>query len=229
VDSVRDRVFAGLTDVARREILAAAVPRMLKPRQILAAEGEPATTFYLVVVGHLKLSKLAADGREVIARFIGPGDPFAGIVVLGHPAYPITATAVEPARVLGWTRPVLLDLTARYPALRTNLLHEITQHMTDALDRVGELSSERVSQRLARALLRLAQHDGISRDGAIEIAHPITRQELADLSGTTLFTVSRLLSRWQERGLIASTRGRVAVQRPRDIAALAAAGDETSD
>jgi DNA-binding MarR family transcriptional regulator len=66
-------------------------------------------------------------------------------------------------------------------------------------------------------------------DGAIEIAHPITRQELADLSGTTLFTVSRLLSRWQERGLIASTRGRVTVQRPRDIAALAAAGDETSD
>ena len=199
---------------------------MLKARQILATEGDPATTFYLVVVGHLKLSKLAPDGREVIARFIGPGDPYAGLVVLGHPTYPISATAVEPARVLGWPRAVLVDLAGRHPRLHTNLLQEITRHMTDALERVGELSTERVSQRLARTLLRLAEHDGHVRGEAIEIAHPITRQELADLSGTTLFTVSRLLSRWQQRGLVESTRGHVTVLRPAAVEALAERGDD---
>ena len=72
VEPARGRIFAGVDDAARREILAAAIPKMLAARQVLAAEGDPATTFYLVVVGHLKLSRIAPDGREVIARFIGP-------------------------------------------------------------------------------------------------------------------------------------------------------------
>jgi CRP-like cAMP-binding protein len=221
-----ERVFAGLTDAARREILAAGLPRMLKARQVLAAEGEPASTFYLDVVGHLKLSQLAPDGREIIARFIGPGDPYAGIVVLGHPTYPISATAVEPARVLGWPRAVVTDLAGRHPQLRTNLLHEITRHMTDALERVSELSTERVAQRIARTLLRLAEHDGHVRGTSIEIAHPITRQELADLAGTTLFTASRLLAKWEQRGLIESTRGHVTLLQPARIEALVEAADE---
>ena len=77
-----------------------------------------------------------------------------------------------------------------------------------------------MSQRLARTLLRLAEHDGHMRGRSVEIAHPITRQELADLSGTTLFTVSRLLSRWEERGLIESTRGHVTLQRLPEIEGL---------
>jgi CRP-like cAMP-binding protein len=219
-------MFAGLDDAARREILAAAIPKMLTARQVLAAEGDPATTFYLVVVGHLKLSRIAPDGREVIARFIGPGDPYAGVVLLGHPNYPISATAVEPACVLGWPRALAVDLATRHPLLRTNILQEITRHMTEALERVSELSTERVSQRLARTLLRLAEHDGLVRGHAIEIAHPITRQELADLAGTTLFTASRLLSRWETRGLVASTRGHVTVTQPAGLAALTDAPED---
>jgi len=226
VDPRRNRLFEGLDENAQREILSAAVPKNLPTRQTLAIEGDPATTFYVVVVGHLKLSKVTPDGREVIARFIGPGDPYAGIVLLGHPSYPVSATAVEPVRVLGWTKASLTALANRYPQLRTNILQEITRHMTDALERVGELSTERVSQRLARTLLRLAEHDGHVRDEAIEIAHPITRQELADLSGTTLFTVSRLLSRWEDRGLVASTRGHVTLQKPSEIGALVESPEE---
>jgi CRP-like cAMP-binding protein len=226
VEPARGRIFDGLDDAARREILAAAIPKMLAARQVLAAEGDPATTFYLVVVGHLKLSRIAPDGREVIARFIGPGDPYAGVVLLGHPNYPISATAVEPSRVLGWTRAIAGDLATRFPVLRTNILQEITRHMTDALERVSELSTERVSQRLARTLLRLAEHDGHVHGQAIEIAHPITRQELADLAGTTLFTASRLLSRWEERGLVASTRGHVTVTQPAGLAELTDAPED---
>jgi CRP/FNR family transcriptional regulator, nitrogen oxide reductase regulator len=226
VEPTRGRIFSRLTDAARQKILAAAVPQMLTARQVLATEGEPASAFYLVVVGHLKLSKIAPDGREVIARFIGPGDPFAGIVVLGHPTYPVSATAVEPARVLRWARPVAIDLADRHPQLRANIQQEITRHMTDALERVSELTTERVSQRVARTLLRLAEHDGHVRGQSIEIAHPITRQELADLCGTTLFTVSRLLSRWEERGLVESTRGHVTLRQPSGIEALTSAPED---
>ena len=221
MEPTRSRVFDGLAEEARQEILSAAAPRNLRAKQVLASEGESAGTFYMVVVGHLKLSKVTPDGREVIARFIGPGDPYAGIVLLGHPTYPISATAVEPSRVLGWTRDDIAGLANSHPQLRTNILREITRHMTDALERVGELSTERVSQRLARTLLRLAEHDGRKGPGdSIEIAHPITRQDLADLSGTTLFTVSRLLSEWESRGFVASTRGHVTLRRPAAIESL---------
>lgn len=220
-DLARTRIFTGLTTQAQREILAAAFTKNLSPREPLAIEGEPADTFFVVVVGHLKLSRTAPDGREVIARFIGPGDPYAGVVLLNHPAYPVSAVAVEASRVLGWPRGVINELAARYPPLRANVLEEITRHMTDALERVSELTTERVPQRVARTLLRLAEHDGHAVGDAIEIAHPVTRQELADLVGTTLFTVSRQLAAWEQQGLIHSTRGHVTVLKPQSLKLLA--------
>ena len=226
VELTRTRIFSGLPPNAQREILAAAFTKNLRARESLTVEGEPATTFYLVVVGHLKLSKSAPDGREVIARFIGPGDPYAGVVLLNHPVYPVSAVAVEASRVLGWPRAVINDLAARHPALRVNVLEEITRHMTDALERVSELTTERVAQRVARTLLRLAEHDGQVLGDAIEIAHPVTRQELADLVGTTLFTVSRLLAAWEQQGLIHSTRGHVTVLKPQSLKALAESPDD---
>ena len=225
MEVARTRILAGLPPPAQREILAAAFTKNLAARESLAMEGEPATTFYLVVVGHLKLAKTAPDGREVIARFIGPGDPYAGIVLLNHPVYPVSAIAVEPSRVLGWPRSVINDLAARHPPLRASVLEEITRHMTDALDRVSELATERVPQRVARTLLRLAEHDGHVLGNGIEIAHPVTRQELADLVGTTLFTVSRLLAAWEHQGLIHSTRGHVTVLKPRALKTLAESPD----
>ena len=221
MEAARTRIFSGLSPQAQREILAAAFTKNLAAREPLANEGEPADTFYLVVVGHLKLSKIAPDGREVIARFIGPGDPYAGVVLLNHPAYPVSAVAVEPSRVLGWPRAVINDLANRHAQLRANVLEEITRHMTDALERVSELTTERVPQRVARTLLRLAEHDGHAIGSAIEIAHPVTRQELADLVGTTLFTVSRLLAAWEQRGLIHSTRAHVTVTKPSALKVLA--------
>ena len=220
------RVLADLSDAERGEVIGAARPRLLKAQEILAEQGAPATTFYIVEVGHLKLSQVSKDGREVIARFAGPGHAFGGIVVLGHPVYPVSATAVEPTRVLGWTKPVLLALVAKYPQIRTKILEEIARHMTDALTRVQELTTERVNQRLARTLLRLAESGG-RRDGhAIEIVHPITRQELADLVGATLFTVSRMLARWADEGIIDSTRAHIRILRPDELAAMTTAASD---
>jgi CRP-like cAMP-binding protein len=226
VPEPEDRLFAGLDAGAKRTILDAGVPRMLRPRDVLAAQGDPATHFSLVVVGHLKLSRVTPDGREIIARFIGPGDPFAGIVLLEQPVYPVSATAVEASRVLSWPQDAIVELADRFPQLRANIVQEIARHMSDALERVGELSTERVAQRLARTLLRLANHDGHARGAAVEIAHPITRQDLADLTGTTLFTVSRLLSRWEEQGLLSSTRGHITIERPASVRALVEAPED---
>jgi CRP-like cAMP-binding protein len=218
-----------LTPAQRHDVIAAAKPRVLKTHEVLAEQGAPATTFYIIEIGHLKLSQITADGREVIARFAGPGQAFGGIVVIGRPEYPVSATAIEPSRVLGWHRDVLLPLIERYPQLRTRILEEIARHMTDALARVQELTTERVSQRLAKTLLRLTASGGRASGSTIEIVHPITRQELADLVGATLFTVSRLLARWEDRGLIRSARGHITVLDTEALQAEAAQPDDTAD
>lgn len=214
-------IFAGLDAPGRLMILAAARPRALKPRDVLAREGEPADTFYLVQLGHLKLSRLSPDGSEIVMRFVGPGGPFGGIVAVGDTAYPLTAIAAEPARVLCWTRDVLFTLMTTYPQLRTNIVTQISHHLSDALTRVQEVTTDRVEQRVARALIRLAAHGGVPTATGVDIAHPLTRDELAGLVGTSLFTVSRLLARWEADGLIASKRRRITVLNPDRLAALA--------
>ena len=105
--------------------------------------------------GYLKLTQLTPEGAEVIVRFVGPGDPVAGVAALGEAPYPVTATACDAVDVLAWSRGQLAELLARYPQLKTNILREMTAHMDDALTRLRELATLDVRQRLAHTLLRL--------------------------------------------------------------------------
>jgi CRP-like cAMP-binding protein len=226
MDPVRSRIFDGLTQTERRSWLDAARRRDLRPNQTAARQGEPAREFALVESGLLKLLQLTPDGHELIVRFVGPGEPFGGIVVLDAAAYPVTAVAVEPTRLLTWSADVLRPLLDRFPSVRRNITREIAAHMTDALTRVRELATERVSQRLAHTLLRLMRQAGTPGREGVTIAHPLTRQELADLTGTTLYTVSRTLSQWQSQGILRSSRRELLIRTPERLEALTRAADE---
>lgn len=205
------RLFQGMLPPARDAIVGAASRRSLRKGQMLIRQGDPASAFFLMDRGYLKLTQVTADGAEVIVRFVGPWDPVAGVAALGETPYPVTATACDAVEVLAWPRPVLVDLLDRYPQLKTNILREMTAHMDDALTRLRELSTLKVSQRLAHTLLRLTQPGTGVRPGALAVPHTLTRQELAELTGTTLFTVSRILTEWEDAGLVRSSRAHVEV------------------
>ncbi len=202
----RSRVFDGLTEAEREHWLSRATSATHARGQTLARQGEPARHFYLVESGFLKLLQLTAEGTELIVRFVAPGDPFGGVVALGDAPYPVTAVVVQPSVVRAWPRAVMHDLLTQTPQVRVNIMREMATHMTDALTRVRELTTERVGPRLAHTLLRLARQCGQRGAEGILIAHPLTRQELADLTGTTLYTVSRTLAKWESLGLIASRK-----------------------
>jgi CRP/FNR family transcriptional regulator, nitrogen oxide reductase regulator len=210
--AIASRLFQAMAAAEREAVLTPAARRSLKKAQILIRQGEPANTFFLVERGYLKLTQLAPDGAEVIVRFVGPGDPIAGVAALGEAPYPVTAAACDAVDVLAWSRGQLADLLARYPQLKTNILREMTAHMDDALTRLRELATLDVRQRLAHTLLRLTQPGKSLTSGAgLTVPHTLTRQELAELTGTTLFTVSRILTEWEGAGLVHSTRAHVAV------------------
>jgi CRP/FNR family transcriptional regulator, nitrogen oxide reductase regulator len=205
------RLFQAMPAPDSQAVLGAGVHRSLRKGQVLLRQGEPASTFFLMQRGYLKLTQLTPEGAEVIVRFVGPGDPVAGVAALGEAPYPVTATACDAVDVLAWSRGQLAELLARYPQLKTNILRELTAHMDDALTRLRELATLDVRQRLAHTLLRLTVNAASAGAGGLTVPHTLTRQELAELTGTTLFTVSRILTEWEGAGLVHSTRAHVAV------------------
>ena len=219
----QSRIFDGLSTDERRLWIEGGTPRSLKRGQALARQGDEARTFYVVERGLLKLVQLTPEGHELIVRFVGPGEPFGGVVALDGATYPVTALAVESTDVRGWLKGALGRLLERFPQVRTNIMREMTSHMTDALTRVRELTTERVGQRLAHTLLRLMRQCGKTTDEGVLITHPLTRQELAELTGTTLYTVSRTLSQWQAEGILHSTKRRLLVREPDRLEQIAEA------
>ena len=122
---------------------------------------------------------------------------------------------VQPCVVRRWSREVVGELLAAMPQVRINLMREMAMHMNDALTRVRELTTARVDQRLAQTLLRLARQCGQPEGDGVLITQPLTRQELADLTGTTFYTVSRTLAKWESQGLLASRKRQLLLNRSR--------------
>lgn len=222
LDVPRSRIFDGLTSSDRQAWLAAARVRDVARGAVVARQGEPASDFYLVASGFLKVIQTTADGHEVIVRFVGAGEPFGGVVALDGAAYPVSALAAQATRLVAWHASVLGPLLAATPRVRANIMREMAAHMTDALTRVHELATERVGQRIAHALLRLARQCGVSReDGTIVLMQSLTRQEIADLTGTTLYTVSRTLSQWTTEGVLGADGRRLVIRDKNALEGLA--------
>jgi len=122
---------------------------------------------------------------------------------------------------VAWTRPELEGLFERHPRLTANLMKILARRLREVEVRLRELSTERVAQRVARTLLRLARLSGRRVEGGVLLDLTLSREELSQLSGTTLFTVSRLLSEWQHRGLMTSRQGRLVIRDTHGLVALA--------
>lgn len=217
-------MFDGLTDSERERWLSQSRTVSLKRGETLAEQGDPAEHLYLVESGLLKLVQLTADGQELIVRLVGPGEPFGGVALMDRASYPVASLAAQSSKVRAWPRDRLRPLLEALPQVRTNIMREISGHMADALTRVREMATARVGQRLAFTLLRLARQCGEPGPEGVLIPYSLTRQDLAELSGTTLFTVSRTLRQWEADGLVQSRNRRLLLRSPQRLTRLAEEG-----
>jgi CRP-like cAMP-binding protein len=175
-------------------------------------QGEEAHSFFVLLHGHVRATKSTPDGQQIAVRYVASGEVFGVAMAIGMSRYPATATAVADSVVLVWPASAWPGLVARYPALATNALATVGGRLQDAHTRVIEMSTEQVEQRIAHALLRLAKQAGRKVEGGIEIEFPISRQDVAEMTGTTLHTVSRTLSGWEQNGLVESGRQRIVIR-----------------
>ena len=198
-------LFGGLGDDVRAQILADAVLRTYDRDQRLFTQGDPANSFFLVDSGSVKLVQSTPDGKEMIVRFIRPGEVIAAVALLPGGRFPVTALAAGPSRVAVWTSGRIRELVQHHAGLQANIMSAMAMHMQDALSQGRELATSRVPQRLAAMLLRLVDRGSTPAPDGVLVDQALSREEMAEMIGATLFTVSRILSEWQESGII-STR-----------------------
>ena len=184
-------------------------------------EGDPAATLYVLAEGRVRLNQVSAEGQQVLLRFVAAGEPFGWIGSLGGSQYPASAEAVEDCAALYWDNETMVALMERHPPLAMAALRMLARQVQELQARYRELATERVERRIARALLRLSSQTGRQVPGGILLDVRLSRQDLAEMTGTTLYTVSRILSRWEQAGLVKSRRERVLIRRPEGLVNVA--------
>ena len=214
-------LFAGFNPAELGEVLREARSMRIPKNSAVFEQGEDARSFFVLLHGHVRASKTTPTGEQIVVRYVSPGETFGVAMSIGLQRYPATATAVDDSVVLAWPSLAWPRLVAKFPALATNTLQTVGSRLQETHTRVVEMSTQQVEQRVAHALLRLAKQSGRKVEHGVEIDFPISRQDIAQMTGTTLHTVSRTLSGWEQRGLIESGRQRIVLREPHKLFVLA--------
>lgn len=216
-------VFHGLTSAELQTVLDAAQYVQIEQDALFFNQDEEAIRFYLMLIGQVRLTQINPEGRQVIIHFVNPGDPMGIIVALGHTTYPVSAEAVTDCTALSWERDTFSELMEQIPRLGLNGLHMIAPRFVELQNRYRELATERVERRIALALVRQA-HEWQNRmpqphKSAIHII--LSRQDIADMTGATMHTVSRTCSAWEQQDFIETRRGHITLHNLDALIAIA--------
>lgn len=196
-------IFNNLDDKELYDLTNLAVQRNFLTDEFIFWEGDIPEWFYMIAEGNVKVLKHSSLGREFIISFFGPGEMFGEVAVFGNKPYPASAQAVTETKVVGIKKEKLLIFLNSHPRVALIIINILGERLRDAQSRLRDLAGERIEQRLASVLMMLSAKIGTTL--------PFTRQEIADMVGTTIETVIRTTSRLKERRIIRSLRGKIII------------------
>lgn len=214
-------LFAGIEREPLNTILSQAQRLHIAAGDRFFAQGERATKFHLLTEGRVRLTQLTLDGQQVLVRVVSPGQIFGAVSVFQQGEYSVFAESLVPCAALVWSSESIQELLEQFPRLARNVILLLSDQIQTLQDQLREMTTERVERRIAHTILRLIRHAGRKVDDGILLDLPLTRLDLAEMSGTTLYTVSRILSRWESDGIVESGRQRVIVRIPHRLVAIA--------
>jgi CRP/FNR family transcriptional regulator len=199
----RSSIFASLNDDELGELADLAIECSFVSNEFIFWDGDTPEWFYIVAEGKVKVLKHSSLGKEFIIAFFSPGEMFGEVAVFENKPYPASAQAVSETKVVGIKREDLLSFLANSPQVALRIINVLGERLRDAQGRLRDLAGERVEQRLASVLLMLSTKLGFTL--------PFTRQEIADMAGTTTETAIRVMSHLKDREIIRSVRGKVII------------------
>ncbi len=215
-------LFRGLSAAARAEIAGLARVQAVPRESTLFRQGAPAERCHVLLGGRVRITQTDADGAQLLVRFVGPGEIFGTVALFTDRHYPADAVSVLDSLEASWPEPVIRALMVRHPGIALNLVTILGERLREIQERLRETGTRRVERRVAQSLLRLARRAGAAEDAASTIPFPLTRKDVAEMCGTTLYTVSRILTAWEAAELITTERQRVTLRDPAALRRLAA-------
>ncbi|MFN2110888.1 MAG: Crp/Fnr family transcriptional regulator [Anaerolineae bacterium] len=218
----RSSLFKDIRSAVFSQVMETSVPRSVEEDGFFFLQGDPATHAYVLVEGRVKMIQITPNGQQITMRIMTPGQTYGGIALLNPRAgYPATAQAVENSTALAWDTAHLRELVEKEPSISLNVMGLMHGYISELQERQKALVTDRVEQRIARILLKLAAQSGKKIEEGVLIDLPITRQDIAEMSGTTLYTVSRTLYEWERDGLLEIGRERVVIREPHGLVSIA--------
>lgn len=173
--------------------------------------GEPATRLNIVAAGMVKMVRPTVDGQDVLLDFLGPGEHFGSLAALGSATYQEDITAHTACCILYTTAETFQELLRTYPSVAVSSLEMVAARLRDAQSTIEQLSAYPVEHRVASTLLHLAEKRGKAQESGTLIEMPLSRQDIADMTGAKVETVSRVMSEFRRSGLIDSGRRWISV------------------
>jgi CRP/FNR family transcriptional regulator len=212
VESLKKSViFSALNDSEIKEVKNLFEKSSFKKDEYIFMEDDPSDWFYLVADGRVKVVKHTHSGKDVILEIMSPGDVFGGVAVLDKKPFPASAQAMEPVIVIRISRKNLFHIMEEHPALKLSIVKDFSDRLRNAHETLKNIATERVEKRIASLLLKLSEKVGIDDKGYKKIDFPPTRQEIAEMVGTTVETCIRTMSRFQTEGKVKSSGGKILV------------------
>jgi CRP/FNR family transcriptional regulator, nitrogen oxide reductase regulator len=213
-------LLAGMPPTECHEILSLASLSSFAPDEALFLEGQHSNCLILIKTGRVKLNRSDRSGGEVIVRICGPGEIVDADVYddTGSGRHRCSARAMTQCRALIWDSRQAFALGVRYQQIRTNIIRILANRLDELEERYCEFSTDKCGRRLARTLLRCVDSEGRTNHGGARVA--LSRGELAQMIGVTVFTISRTLSRWADTGIISRGRDAIIIHRPGELRTL---------
>jgi CRP-like cAMP-binding protein len=213
--------FAGLPAYEIEALASVAQEERHRARSYIFMEGDPSRWFYLVKTAHVKILRNSKTGKDVVLELLGPGEVFGGVAVIENRPYPAAAQTTEPTVVVKIPADPMLALADRHAGFFKEMALMIGRRLRAAHDSMKSLAVDPVEARLAAALLRLAEREGTRRKDGVTLPFHLTRQSLADMTGTTVETAIRVVRRWLKAGLLVDEGGRLVLGDLERLRALA--------
>lgn len=216
--NVRDiaafKPFTNMSDAKIRELLDLATKRYIDANTTLFEEDTAADRFFVLLNGVVRILRTTSDGEQVIVFHIMPGQMFGIASAFENDTYHTTARSVSEGLVLSWPSEMWDQILREYPSFLSASRGAVGSRIRNMQEKIVAMATLRVEQRIAHAIRGLIQQAGLQTNEGIEINFPITRQDLSEMTGTTLHSVSRYMSKWQKDGIVTNKRKRVIVCDP---------------
>jgi CRP-like cAMP-binding protein len=219
-------LFAGLDAQARDAVVAVAHVKRIVAGDAVFQQGDAADAFFVLVEGYLKAAQTNSAGQQIVVHFVNPGEFFGCVALMEGQRYPATMLALKDSVALAWTRAEIGRWVRHHPTIATNALVGFGGRMLEFQSRLRESQTQKAARRIAQSLLHLTRGSGRKTECGIRIDFPITRQDLAEMAGTTLHTASRTLAGWEKDGILACGRQKITVTDPVRLAMLADDAEE---